>query len=97
MLLASVLERMGDDAGAWDHYYKASWSGNCRDAAWWSLARLAMKRGDVADALEKSKHQSAVQRQQSSGDGVESAGISQQWAEESSAGVYFRLSWSNTH
>lgn len=26
---------------------------NCRDAAWWSLARLAMKRGDVADALEK--------------------------------------------
>ncbi|WP_163464394.1 tetratricopeptide repeat protein, partial [Escherichia coli] len=38
---------------AWDHYYKASWSGNCRDAAWWSLARLAMKRGDVADALEK--------------------------------------------
>ena len=53
MLLASVLERMGDDAGAWDHYYKASWSGNCRDAAWWSLARLAMKRGDVADALEK--------------------------------------------
>ncbi len=33
MLLASVLERMGDDAGARDHYYKASWSGNCRDAA----------------------------------------------------------------
>ncbi|HHG1588511.1 TPA: DUF5107 domain-containing protein [Klebsiella pneumoniae] len=53
MLLASALERMGDDSGAWDHYYKASWSGNCRDAAWWSLARLAMKRGDVADALEK--------------------------------------------
>ncbi len=23
------------------------------NAAWWSLARLAMKRGDVADALEK--------------------------------------------
>jgi tetratricopeptide (TPR) repeat protein len=53
MLLASALERQGDEAGAWDHYYKASWSGNCRDAAWWSLARLAMKRGDIADALEK--------------------------------------------
>lgn len=53
MLLANALERQGDDAGAWDHYYKASWSGNCRDAAWWSLARLAMKRGDTADALEK--------------------------------------------
>lgn len=27
--------------------------GNCRDAAQWALARLAMKRGDTADALEK--------------------------------------------
>ncbi|HBM3027883.1 TPA: DUF5107 domain-containing protein [Klebsiella oxytoca] len=53
MLLGSALERQGDEQGAWDHYYKASWSGNCRDAAWWSLARLAMKRGDTADALEK--------------------------------------------
>jgi tetratricopeptide (TPR) repeat protein len=53
MLLGSALERQGDEAGAWDHYYKASWSGNCRDAAWWALARLAMKRGDTADALEK--------------------------------------------
>lgn len=35
MLLASALERQGDEQGAWDHYYKASWSGNCRDAAWW--------------------------------------------------------------
>jgi tetratricopeptide (TPR) repeat protein len=53
MLLASALERQGDETNAWDHYYKASWSGNCRDAAYWSLARLAMKRGDIAEALEK--------------------------------------------
>lgn len=52
-LLATALERQGDDDAAWDHYYKASWSGNCRDAAFWSLARLAMKRGNYADALEK--------------------------------------------
>jgi tetratricopeptide (TPR) repeat protein len=53
MLLASALERQGDDAQAWDRYYKASWSGNCRDAAFWALARLAMKKGDYADALTK--------------------------------------------
>lgn len=53
MLLATALERRGDDTAAWDHYYKASWSGDCRDAAFWSLARLAMKRGEYADALEK--------------------------------------------
>ncbi|WP_446029914.1 DUF5107 domain-containing protein [Lelliottia amnigena] len=52
-LLATALERQGNNDLAWDHYYKASWSGNCRDAAFWSLARLAMKRGDYADALEK--------------------------------------------
>ncbi|WP_407436048.1 DUF5107 domain-containing protein [Lelliottia sp.] len=52
-LLATALERQGDNDKAWDHYYKASWSGNCRDAAFWSLARLAMKRDDYADALEK--------------------------------------------
>lgn len=53
MLLATALERQGDDDGAWDSYYKASWSGNCRDAAFGALARLAMKRGNAADALEK--------------------------------------------
>lgn len=52
-LLATALERQGNNDLAWDRYYKASWSGNCRDAAFWSLARLAMKRGDYADALEK--------------------------------------------
>lgn len=52
-LLATALERQGNDDAAWDSYYKASWSGNCRDAAFWALARLAMKRGDYADALEK--------------------------------------------
>jgi len=53
MLLASALERQGEDSQAWDHYYKASWSGNCRDGAFWGLARLAMKKGDSADALAK--------------------------------------------
>ena len=53
MLLGAALERQGDESRAWDSYYKASWSGNCRDAAFYSLARLAMKRGDDADALAK--------------------------------------------
>ncbi|MDM2928440.1 DUF5107 domain-containing protein [Citrobacter sp. Cm046] len=53
MLLAAALERQGDDDSAWENYYKASWSGNCRDAAFWSLSRLAMKRQDYACALEK--------------------------------------------
>lgn len=53
MLLATALERQGDDSGAWDCYYKASWSGNCRDAAFGALARLAMKRKEAEDALEK--------------------------------------------
>lgn len=53
MLLGTTLERQGEDVGAWERYYKASWSGNCRDAAFWALARLAMKKGDYADALVK--------------------------------------------
>lgn len=53
MLLGAALERQGEDAEAWDRYYKASWSGNCRDAAFWALARLAMKKGEYADALTK--------------------------------------------
>lgn len=53
MLLATALERQGDDTGAWDSYFRAAWSGNCRDAAFWALARLAMKRGNAQEALEK--------------------------------------------
>ncbi|HGY5074936.1 TPA: DUF5107 domain-containing protein [Citrobacter gillenii] len=53
MLLGAAQERQGKDSKAWDSYYKASWSGNCRDAAFYSLARLAMKQGDDADALKK--------------------------------------------
>lgn len=53
LLLAAALERQGEDAKAWDHYYKATWSGNSRDAAFYSLACLAMKRGDDAEALAK--------------------------------------------
>ncbi|MFW0767535.1 DUF5107 domain-containing protein [Trabulsiella odontotermitis] len=51
MLLGSALERQGEEAAAREHYFKASWSGNCRDAAWWSLARLAAKTGNWQDAL----------------------------------------------
>lgn len=51
MLLAAALERQGDDATAREHYFKASWSGNCRDAAWWSLARLAAKANHWQEAL----------------------------------------------
>lgn len=53
MLLGTALERQGDETAAWPHYYKASWSGNCRDAAFWALARLSAKRGDWKQALEK--------------------------------------------
>ena len=53
LLLGAVFERQGEMGKAWDSYYKASWSGNCRDAAFYSLARLAMRRGDDADALAK--------------------------------------------
>lgn len=53
MLLGAALERQGSDADAWDAYYKAAWSGNCRDVAFLALARLALKKGDAADALAK--------------------------------------------
>ncbi len=53
LLLGAAFERQGEVSKAWDSYYKASWSGNCRDAAFYSLARLAMARGDEADALAK--------------------------------------------
>ncbi len=51
LLLAGALERQGDDTAAWDHFYKATWSGSGKDAAFWGLARLAMKRGDAHQAL----------------------------------------------
>ncbi|EJF30208.1 MULTISPECIES: DUF5107 domain-containing protein [Enterobacteriaceae] len=50
-LLGSAKERLGDYDGAFDAYYKASWSGNCRDAAFYALARLAMRKGETARAL----------------------------------------------
>ncbi|ENC0771040.1 DUF5107 domain-containing protein [Shigella flexneri] len=53
LLLATALERQGEDNLAWGRYCKATWSGNCRDAAFYSLARLAMKRGDGNEALAK--------------------------------------------
>lgn len=51
-LRAAAKERLGDYAGACDDYFKASWSGNCRDTAFYSLARLAMRKGEAAQALE---------------------------------------------
>ena len=50
-LRGSAKERLGDYEGALDDYYKASWSGNCRDAAFYALARLAMRKGETARAL----------------------------------------------
>lgn len=50
-LRGAAKERLGDYDGAFDDYYKASWSGNCRDAAFYALARLAMRKGDTARAL----------------------------------------------
>lgn len=51
MLRAATKERQGDVQGAFDDYFKASWSGNCRDAAFYSLARLAFRKGDFTQAL----------------------------------------------
>ncbi|WP_227319171.1 DUF5107 domain-containing protein [Cedecea davisae] len=50
-LRGAAKERLGDYDGAFDDYYKASWSGNCRDAAFYALARLAMRKDDTARAL----------------------------------------------
>ncbi|QHM73258.1 DUF5107 domain-containing protein [Mixta intestinalis] len=50
-LRGAAKERLGDYTGAYDDYYKASWSGNCRDAAFYALARLALRKGDAAQAL----------------------------------------------
>jgi len=50
-LLGAALEKQGQLDAAYDHYFKASWSGNCRDAAFYDLARLALRRGESAKAL----------------------------------------------
>ena len=49
-LLGAALERQGQLDAAYDHYFKASWSGNCRDAAFYDIARLALRRGESACA-----------------------------------------------
>lgn len=53
MLLGAALERQERWDEAWDSYYKASWSGDCRDSAFWALAKLAMRKQDWHDALDK--------------------------------------------
>ena len=73
---------------------KASWSnavtppGEC-----W---RLAMKRGDVARCAGK-VNTSLRFNASNPGDGVESAGISQQWAEEGAGWSLFSPPQRNTH
>ncbi|MBW7982172.1 DUF5107 domain-containing protein [Enterobacillus tribolii] len=51
LLRASANERSGHYDDAYDDYFKASWSGDCRDAAFYGLARLALRKGDAAQAL----------------------------------------------
>ncbi|HEY3591787.1 MAG TPA: DUF5107 domain-containing protein [Buttiauxella sp.] len=51
MLRGAAKEKQGDFDSAFDDYFKASWSGNCRDAAFYALARLALRKGDAAQAL----------------------------------------------
>jgi tetratricopeptide (TPR) repeat protein len=51
MLRGAAKEKQGDFNGAFDDYFKASWSGNCRDAAFYALARLALRKGDAVQSL----------------------------------------------
>lgn len=51
MLLGSAREKLGQETEAYDDYFKATWSGNCRDAAFYALARLALRKGDAEQAL----------------------------------------------
>jgi tetratricopeptide (TPR) repeat protein len=50
-LLASAQEKQGKLKEAYDNYFKSSWSGDCRDTAFYHLARLALMAGDTAKAL----------------------------------------------
>ncbi|WP_409306724.1 DUF5107 domain-containing protein [Pectobacterium sp. B1J-3] len=51
-LLASALEKQGKHQIAYDHYFKSSWSGDCRDSAFYNLARLECINGNIDKALD---------------------------------------------
>ncbi|STV74110.1 putative transferase [Klebsiella michiganensis] len=53
---------------------------HCRDAAWWALARLAMKRGDTADAPGKGQTPACSLTPATIWLWAESAGVSEQRA-----------------
>ncbi len=49
--LGLALEAVGDDEGAYDAYYKATWDGDMQGAAFYRLALIASKRWEYAEAL----------------------------------------------
>ncbi len=49
--LGLALEAVGDDAGAFDAYYKATWDGAMHAAAFYRLANIASRWGKYGDAL----------------------------------------------
>lgn len=51
MLRGSAREKLGRETQAYDDYFKATWSGNCRDAAFYALSRLALRKGELEQAL----------------------------------------------
>ncbi len=50
--LGLALEMTGDFDGAYDAYYKAVWDGNMQDKAFYHLACLAVKKGEMEMALD---------------------------------------------
>ncbi len=50
-LLASAQEKQGKLKEAYDNYFKSSWSGDCRDTAFYNLARLELIEGNIVKAL----------------------------------------------
>ncbi|MBC8673887.1 hypothetical protein H2136_05820 [Aeromonas hydrophila] len=52
MLRGHIEERFGQFDAAFDDFYKATWSGNCRDGGFLGLARIAMVRRDASQALQ---------------------------------------------
>ncbi|MCX9061473.1 DUF5107 domain-containing protein [Citrobacter portucalensis] len=50
-ILASSQEKLGNLQEAYDNYFKSSWSGDCRDSAFYNLARLELINGNIEKAL----------------------------------------------
>lgn len=51
-VLAAAREKLGQRQKAYDDYFKSSWSGDCRDSAFYNLARLALMDGDTVKATD---------------------------------------------